>query len=98
VLGDQACVVEGQHVDLPGGGGPVGGGYAVEGPVVSAGHHADADDLVAFCHHRLQVEAHVRASCPEPAEDLPGTFGSVGGAGPRVVVDEARREEAADLA
>lgn len=65
---------------------------------MSAGHHADADDLAALGIIFLLVELNVGASGPQSAEDLPGTFGAIGGAGPRVVVDESWREEAADPA
>src|SRR5580704_2717221 len=98
VLSDEAGLVEGHDVDVTCGGGTVRCGYAVKWSVVGARHHANADDLVAFGHHLLQVEMHIGASGPQAAEDLPGAFRAGRGAGARVAVDESGRDEAADRA
>jgi hypothetical protein len=93
VVGDESGVVERQYVDVPDGGGLAGGGNAVEGAVVGSAHDADADDGVGFGDDPLELEGHVRAPFPQSAEDASGAFGTGGCPGPRVVVDEARREE-----
>jgi hypothetical protein len=60
---------------------------------VSATDDSDADGLVLFGDHRLQVEVHLGGSSPEAGERLARAFGAVGGAGSCGVVDESWREE-----
>src|ERR1700733_3165686 len=96
MVGDEPGVVESQDVDVARRGGLVRSGYAVEWAVVGAAHDPDADDLVAFGHHLVQIEVHVRASTPQAGEHQSRSVGSVGGPRSSVVVDRSWCDEVLD--